>query len=158
MSSMTYEQQATVGATGVQLIITLYDSAIRSLYRAKECVLADDTIGRRYAVNKVVDILMYLQARLRPDVGGAAAMTLADFYAAMFTLTLEASHFASIEGFDEVIACVRNVRDAWAIVAQDPTAGKVLPRELRTREEKVVAHAAPMLIAEAPPASLRWSA
>ncbi len=158
MSTMTYEQQATVGATGVQLIITLYDSAIRSLYRAKECVSADDTIGRRYAVNKVVDILMYLQARLRPDVGGAAATTLADFYAAMFTLTLEASHFASVEGFDEVIACVRNVRDAWAIVAQDPAAGKVLPRELRTREEKVVAHALPLLIPEAPPATTRWSA
>lgn len=158
MSSMTYEQQATVGATGVQLVVTLYDSAIRSLYRARQCVLEDDTIGRRFAVNKVVDILMYLQARLRPDVGGVAAITLADFYAAMFTMTLEASHIASVEGFDEVIACVRNVRDAWAIVAQDPAAGKVLPRELRTREEKFVAHAVPVARQENAVASSRWSA
>lgn len=158
MSSMTYEQQATVGATGVQLVVTLYDSAIRSLYRARECVVEDDTIGRRFAVNKVVDILMYLQARLRPDVGGAAAITLADFYAAMFTMTLEASHIASAEGFDEVIACIRNVRDAWAIVAQDPAAGKVLPRELRTREEKFVAHAVPAARPESAAASSRWSA
>ena len=109
---MTYGQQALVGATGVEMIVGLYDGALRSLYRAIDCVREDDTIGRRVAVKKVVDILMYLQARLRPDVGGKSAATLADFYAAMFTLTLEASHLASIEGFEEVIACVRNVRDA----------------------------------------------
>jgi flagellar protein FliS len=138
MEQMTYQQQATVGATGVELIVALYDGALRGLYRAKQCVMEDDQRGRRIAVKKVVDILMYLQARLRPDVGGTAAVALSDFYAAMFTMVLEASHIASTEGFDEVIACVRNVREAWAIVAQDPEAGKVLPRELRTREEKFV--------------------
>ncbi len=153
---MTYGQQALVGATGVEMIVGLYDGALRSLYRAIECVREDDTIGRRVAVKKVVDILMYLQARLRPDVGGKSAATLADFYAAMFTLTLEASHLASIEGFEEVIACVRNVRDAWAVVARDPAAGKVLPRELRTREEKFVPVAA--VAAPAPVSESRWSA
>lgn len=153
---MTYGQQAMVGATGVELIVGLYDGALRSLYRAIDCVREDDVIGRRIAVKKVVDILMYLQARLRPDVGGASASTLADFYAAMFTLTLEASHLASIDGFEEVIGCVRNVRDAWAVVARDPAAGKVLPRELRTREEKFV----PAAVSVAAPVAMesRWSA
>ena len=73
--------------------MALYDAAIRSLHRAVEAVEEDDTIGRRVAVKKVVDILMYLQARLRPDVGGTAAASLSDFYAAMFTLTLEASPY-----------------------------------------------------------------
>ena len=139
MNTLTYQQQATVGATGIELIVALYDGVLRSLYRARQCALEDDVVGRRVAVKKVVDILMYLQARLRPDVGGGAATALSDFYAAMFTMVLEASHLASVEGFDEVIACVRNVREAWAIVAQDPEAGRVLPRELRTREEKFAA-------------------
>jgi len=56
----------------------------------------------------------------------------------MFTMMLEASHIASAEQFQEVIACVRNVRDAWMVVARDPEAGRVLPRELRTREERYV--------------------
>ena len=154
---MNYGQQALVGATGVEMIVGLYDGALRSLYRAIQCVHEDDTIGRRIAVKKVVDILMYLQARLRPDVGGTAAPALADFYAAMFTLTLESSHLASVEGFEEVIGCVRNVRDAWAIVARDPAAGKVLPRELRTRGEKFVPVTA---FTESAPAvaESRWSA
>ncbi len=139
MSESSYQQQALVGATGVELVVALYDGMIRFLYRAMQCVEEDDTHGRRIAVKKIIDILMYLQARLRPDVGGSVAAALADFYATMFTMTLEASHLESVEQFQEVIGLVRNVREAWVVVARDPEAGKVLPRELRTREEKFVA-------------------
>jgi len=40
-----------------------------------------------------------------------------------------------------VIGFVRNVREAWVVVARDPEAGRVLPRELRTREERFVPQA-----------------
>jgi flagellar protein FliS len=157
MSETSYQQQALMGATGVELVVALYDAAIRFLYRAMQCVEEGDVRGRRIAVKKVVDILMYLQARLRPDIGGSVATALADFYAAMFTMTLEASNLASKEQFTEVIACVRNVRDAWVIVARDPEAGKVLPRELRTREEKYVPAAEVSAVTSEASAS-RWLA
>jgi flagellar secretion chaperone FliS len=131
-----YQQESLAGATGVELIVALYDGAIRFLYRAKQCIEDGDISGRRRAVKRVIDILMYLQARLRPDVGGNPAVALADFYAAMFTMTLEASHASCKERFEEVIACILNVREAWIVVARDPEAGRVLPRELRTREER----------------------
>jgi len=154
---MGYEQQALAGATGLEMVVALYDACIRSLYRAMQCVEEADVHGRRVAVKKVLDILMYLQARLRPDVGGSAATALSEFYAAMFTLTLEASHVESVEQFQEIIACVRNVRDAWVVVARDPEAGRVLPRELRTREEKFVPAAVAREAVEAGSAS-RWTA
>jgi flagellar protein FliS len=157
MSALTYQQQVTVGATGIGLVVALYDGALRFLYRAKQGVIEDDVLERRIAVKKVVDILMYLQARLRPDLGADAATALSDFYATMFTLTLEASHDASEEGFDEVIHCIRNVREAWFIAARDPEAGRVLPRELRTREERFVPQQ-PTRTEEAAPKAARWSA
>ncbi len=145
MSERSYQHESLAGATGVELVVALYDAAIRFLYRAMQCVEDGDVHGRRAAVKKFIDIVMYLQARLRPDVGGSAAVALGDFYAAMFTMTLEASHFASVEQFKSVIACVLNVRDAWMVVARDPEAGRVLPRELRTREEKFL----PVSVAQA---------
>ena len=154
---MGYQQQALAGATGVEMVVALYDGCLRFLYRAMQCVQEGDVHGRRVAVKKVLDILMYLQARLRPDVGGSAATALSEFYAAMFTMTLEASHVESVEQFQEVIACVRNVRDAWMVVARDPEAGRVLPRELRTREEKFVPAAVAREVVEAGSAS-RWMA
>ena len=152
----TFQQQALMGATGIELVIALYDGAIRFLYRAVQYVEEQDVRGRRIAVSRALDVLMYLQARLRPDLGGAAAQALSDFYAAMFTMTLEASHYESVEQFQEVILCIRNVRDAWTVAGRDPEVGKVLPRELRTREERIVA---PVIAAanEVVGAS-RWSA
>ena len=106
MSETSYQQQTLAGATGVEMIVALYDGVIRFLYRAMQCVEENDVHGRRVAVKKAFDILMYLQARLRPDVGGAVAASLADFYSTMFTMTLEASHLESKEQFQEVISFV----------------------------------------------------
>jgi flagellar protein FliS len=136
MNDTSYQERALTGATGIELIIALYDASIRFLYRAIQCVEDQDVRGRRLAVKKAVDIFMYLQARLRPELGPAPAAALSEFYAAMFTKTLEASYVASIEQFEATIACIRNVRDAWVVASRDPAAGKVLPRELRTLEEK----------------------
>lgn len=134
----TYRDQVLVGATGVELIVALYDGAIRFLYRAQQAVIEEDVRSRRLAVKRALDIMMYLQARLRPDVDGKTAQVLSDFYAAMFQLTLEASYDASAEALMEVILCLKNVRDAWILVARDPDANKALPRELRTKGEALV--------------------
>jgi flagellar secretion chaperone FliS len=156
MTGRSYQEESLAGATGVELVVALYDAAIRFLYRAIQSVEEDDTHDRRLAVKKTLDIFMYLQARLRPDVGGDAAASLSEFYSAMFQMTLEASHFNSAEQFRSVIACVVNVRDAWVVAARDPEAGKVLPRELRTREERFLPGSAAPVANEN--GGSRWSA
>jgi flagellar protein FliS len=157
-----YQQQALRSANGIELIIALYDGAIRFLYRAIQCVEERDEIGRRAAVKRVVDIIMYLQARLRTDIGGKPAAALADFYTAMFTMTLEASHIASRQQFTEVIACLRNVRDAWLVVARDPEAQMLVPRDLRSQKERYANNPAAPASHSTPepdePAPTRWSA
>jgi flagellar secretion chaperone FliS len=132
---MRYQEQALAGATGVDLIVSLYDGWLRFLYRAAQAVEEDDVIGRRYAIKRALGILMYLQARLRMDCG-SPALALNDFYAAMFTMTLEASRANSVVQLQEVIACVRNVREAWVVVARDPEANRMLPRDLRMAGER----------------------
>jgi flagellar secretion chaperone FliS len=162
-----YQQQALRSANGVELIIALYDGAIRFLHRAIQCVEERDEIGRRDAVKRAIDIIMYLQARLRTDIGGKPAAALADFYTAMFTMTLEASHIASRQEFTQVVACLRNVRDAWLVVARDPEAQKLLPRDLRSQAERYsqperYANTASAATTQPPPSGdatySRWSA
>jgi len=110
-----YQQQALLSANGVELVIALYDGAIRFLYRAIQCVEEGDEIGRRIAVKRALDIVMYLQARLRTDIGGKPAAALADFYAAMFTMTLEASRLASHQQFTRSsVACATSARLGWS--------------------------------------------
>jgi flagellar protein FliS len=157
-----YQQQALRSANGIELIIALYDGAIRFLYRAMQCVEERDEIGRRFAVKRAIDIISYLQARLRTDIGGKPAAALADFYTAMFTMTLEASSIASRNQFAEVIACLRNVRDAWVVVARDPEAQQLVPRDLRSQDERYGTGTAapapqPSTLSDGPSTS-RWSA
>ena len=63
-----YQQQSLAGATGIDLVVALYDGVLRYLYRAVQCVEEDDVYGRRMAVKRVTDILIYLQSTLRTDV------------------------------------------------------------------------------------------
>lgn len=158
-----YQQQALRSANGIELVIALYDGAIRFLYRAIQAVEEDDELGRRIAVKRAIDIIMYLQARLRTDIGGKPAAALSDFYAAMFNMALEASQLASRQQFIEVIRCLRNVRDAWHVVAKDPEVQQLLPRELRSQSERYATHptAAPthsLPLQDEPSPATRWSA
>jgi flagellar protein FliS len=101
--------------------VALYDGIIRFLHAAIAATERGDVTGRRVAVKRALAILIHLQARLRMDIGGRPAQVLSEYYASMFALILQASLAASAERFEEVISCVRNVRDAWRQVAADPT-------------------------------------
>ena len=153
---MTYQEQALAGATGMELVLALYSGLVRFLYQATACIEEGDVRGRRLSVKRALDILMYLQAKLRVDLGGETAESLNDFYSAAFTLILEASHDNSRDKMEEVIRCVRSVREAWVVAARDPEAGRVLPRELRTQEEKMPRPVIREPIAERP--TVGWSA
>lgn len=115
-----YQEHALEGASAVDLVVALYDGIIRFLYAARDAVDRGDSTGRRAAVKRALDIIIHLQARLRMDIGGRPAQALSEFYAAIFAQILQASQSASRQKFDHAIGCVRNVRDAWRQVAQDP--------------------------------------
>lgn len=110
----------------------LYEAALRSLSRARQSIAEDDCIGRIMEVKKVTDILTCLQATQRMRLGRSATVSLSDFYAAMFTLTLEASQCESVEGLDEVIHCVARVRDAWMLSTEEAKTGKTMPRSMQS--------------------------
>ncbi|HTJ30010.1 MAG TPA: flagellar export chaperone FliS [Acidobacteriaceae bacterium] len=118
----SYQEHALDGASPVELVVALYDGILRFLHTAIAAVERGDVEGRRAAVKRALAIVIHLQARLRMDIGGRPAQVLSEYYASMFALIVQASLAASAERFEEVIGCIRNVRDAWRQVAQDPTA------------------------------------
>ena len=105
--------RALEGASGVELTVALYEGIIRFMYNAIEAADRGDAGQRRYAVKRAMDIVIHLQATLKMDIGGKPAEVLAEFYTAMFALMLQGSQANSREKFEHVIACVKNVRDAW---------------------------------------------
>ncbi len=109
----SYSARSLEGASGVELTVALYEGIIRFMYNAIEAADRGDAGQRRYAVKRAMDIVIHLQATLKMDIGGKPAEALAEFYTAMFALMLQGSQANSGEKFEHVIACVKNVRDAW---------------------------------------------
>ncbi|MGA7244988.1 MAG: flagellar export chaperone FliS [Terracidiphilus sp.] len=120
----TYQAHALDGASGVELTIALYDGIIRFMHNAIEAAQRNDVERRRAAVKRAMDIVIHLQATLNKDVGGKPAESLSDFYVALFALMLQGSQANSAKKFEQVIANVRNVRDAWKQVASDAGASQ----------------------------------
>ncbi len=124
----SYQSCALEGASAVEFTIALYDGIIRFMYRAIQAVDRGDTMERRIAVRRAMDIVMHLQSTLKMDIGGKPAEVLAEFYTAVFALMLQGSQANSREKFERVIAFVQNVRDAWRQVARGPHALSALPQ------------------------------
>jgi flagellar protein FliS len=122
-----YQEHALDGASPVDLVVALYDGVIRFLFVAIAAVERGDVHGRRIAVKRALAILIHLQARLRMDIGGRPAKVLSEFYASMFALIVQASLGASAERFEEVIGCVRSIRDAWRQVAAETSRATSAP-------------------------------
>jgi flagellar secretion chaperone FliS len=118
----TYQAHVLECASGVELTIALYDGIVRFMNQAIEAVEQNDAEQRRAAVKRAMDIVMHLQVTLDKRNGGKPAEALTEFYTAMFALMLQGSQANSRQKFEQVIANVRNVREAWKQVLADSAA------------------------------------
>lgn len=129
---MNYQQQTLAVMDSVDLVVVLYDGMVRFLHRAIANVEAGEIAGRRESIRRVLEILTYLQARLRVDVGGQPAQALSEFYAAMYAQCVRASRDASVPLLEQSVRDILNVRDAWKQVS---LAGSQGGSQSRIREE-----------------------
>src|SRR3954454_5625590 len=125
-----YQRRALEGASGIELTIALYDGMIRYLSDASGAVLASDAEGRRVAAKRTIEILIHLQSTLRMDIGGKPAECLSNFYAATLALVLQGSVEPSAEKFNQAIANIWTVREAWRQAASGPETPELKAAEL----------------------------
>jgi flagellar protein FliS len=126
---MNYGQLTLAVMNRVEMIVALYDGMIRFLHSAVEGIEAGDVEARRRSMGRVLEIIVYLQARLRPEVGGESAAALSEFYAAMYAQCVRASRDASIALCQQSIRAIRNVRDAWRVAAESENAATEQARD-----------------------------
>lgn len=126
--SFNYQQHALSSANPIELVVALYDGAIRFLRQAIEATEVNDVRARRKSVKCALDIFLHLQSRLRYDIDARVAGTFTQFYIEMFRHTLLASSANSREGFEKIIERITQLRDAWKVAARDPEALRALER------------------------------
>ena len=114
----SYRQVATQTASPGQLVLMLYDGAIRFLEKARLGFSADDPLEFNQTINNNViraqDILHELNWSLNVEQGGKFACTLRRLYDYMDHRLHESNQHKQEEGILEVIQRLTVLRDAWA--------------------------------------------
>ena len=111
--SRTYQRSAVLGATPIELVVLLYDSAIRDLARALAAMQAGNIERRAAEVGHALMVLQQLQGTLDFDRGGSAARQFEQFYSLLRAKVLEAQMRSSPELLEQQLRYLSEVRDCW---------------------------------------------
>lgn len=125
----TYRTNAVLTASPGQLVLMLYDGALKALALAREAfTMPPEETRRIQLINeqllKAQAILNELQSGLNLEAGGEFASTMHRLYDYHNRRLLEANLRKQVEPVVEVERLVRELRDAWAqmLTKQEPSA------------------------------------
>jgi len=113
----SYRQIATQTAPPGQLVLMLFDGALRSLDRALLGFDCTDIGERNTAIHNniqnALDIIRELNCSLDLEAGGPLADTLTNLYAYFERRLIQSNLKKSRKGIEEVLPMIRELRNAW---------------------------------------------
>ena len=118
----SYKQIATQTAPPGQLVLMLYEGAIRFLDQSLTGFDMDDPAEANQTINNNVlraqDILTELNFSLNVELGGELAMTLRRLYEYLDRRLVDSNINKTPEGIKEAISRLSVLRDAWKTMLQ----------------------------------------
>ena len=120
-SNAYLQTQVTTTSQG-DILIMLYDGAIKFMNRAKERLAARDMAGKGNALSRVLDIINELDSTLNVEKGGELAKNLHNLYVFCNSRLLMANLRADAAIVDEVLTIITGLRSAYAQIVSLPEA------------------------------------
>lgn len=129
----SYRKIATLTAPPGQIVLMLYDGALRSLERALPGFAITDPAEANMTVHnnlqRAQDIIRELNYALNMEQGGDCATTLRQLYEYFDRRLWESNLQKNSRGVEEVILHVAELRDAWAAMLAKQNAGERVASE-----------------------------
>jgi len=114
--AQAYQRAQAETASPIQLVIMLYDGAIRFLSLAREKMDARDLEARHTYLLKAQRVIAELLSSLDREKGGEVAENLGRLYYFMLQELVEANLKDQPQPIDTVIGMLRELRSSWAEV------------------------------------------
>jgi flagellar protein FliS len=108
-----YRKTQAQTATRGDLLLMLYDGAIRFASQARDAMERHDVVAAHNSVVRVEDIVRELTVTLNHDASPEISGRLASLYDFMMHLLIQANLEKSIEPLDQVIGMLSELRDVW---------------------------------------------
>lgn len=108
-----YKQTSITTANRGQILMMLYEAAIRHVKKATECIEKKDISGKGAAIGKAHDIINELVTTLDFDVGGQIARDLERLYNYMTEQLLKANLENSVVALKGVEKLLETLLEGW---------------------------------------------
>jgi flagellar protein FliS len=112
-----YYQTHVQSRSPLELVVMLYDGALRFSEQAADAMARHDLATKAVALSRALAILAELQNTLNLQEGGEVAERLDALYTHMTERLIDANVQRSPEPIREVVGLLRPLRDAWAQIA-----------------------------------------
>ena len=115
--ALAYRTVDAQSRSPIELVVMLYDGAIRFLGDAREAHERNDHRGRATGVSKAMAIVGELRSTLNVEEGSNLALELDRLYDYMFGRLLEVTTKRDLSGLEEVQRLLITVREGWVQVS-----------------------------------------
>jgi flagellar secretion chaperone FliS len=119
-----YKQTSVKTANRGQLLIMLYESAIKNVKKAAECLDRKDIPGKGQAIVRAHDIINELNNTLDFEVGGQIARDLERLYHFMTDQLIKANVENKKEPLQEVQKLMETLLDGWRVAVDQVNRGQ----------------------------------
>ena len=120
-----YRQTAVTTATKEQVLIMLYEGAIKHLKRAIAACETKDMGAKGVAVGKAHDIVNELINSLDFQIGGDVARNLESLYNFIIEQLMKGNLENDVTKFEQSIKILENLLDAWRVAVAQVQAERV---------------------------------
>jgi flagellar protein FliS len=112
-----YRRTEVQSSSPIELVILLYDGAIRFVVEARQAIATKDVRARTAAVTRALAIIAELQNTLNMQEGGDVAGELDRLYTYMSGRLLDVTAKADDEAAKDVHKLLQTLRDGWSQIA-----------------------------------------
>ena len=113
-----YKQAQVLTANRGQVLIMLYEAAIRNVKKATLCIEKKDLAGKGIHIGKTHDIINELSNTLNFEVGGQIARDLERLYNFMTEQLVKANATNTREPLDSVSKLLETLLSGWKVAVQ----------------------------------------
>jgi flagellar protein FliS len=122
--AQAYRQNAVMGASPVQLIVMLYDGALRFMTEGKQAMLAKDYETKNFKFQRAQKIVMELISTLDIRNGGEVATNLLSLYTFVLNELVEGNVSDKEVHIDNAYRTMNELRDSWAELERNQKTGQ----------------------------------
>lgn len=125
-----YRKNAVLGASPAQLVVMLYEGALRFIEAGRAGMRAKDLGRQNEGLQRAQRIVSELLSTLDHEKGGEIAKNLASLYYFVLDKLMEANVNDSEAPLDAASKTLRELREAWVQIAATAPAARAESREI----------------------------